>query len=107
MARIEALGAATSTDNSPSVEENALPPRHWHSEFNASALLCNPGGVQGLTGREGSFHAGQMIEYGTTVIAGVTPGKGGTKHENVHVFNTVSDAVRETGAEGEDRGADS
>src|ERR1700689_5216817 len=55
--------------------------------------------VQGLTGREGSFHAGQMIEYGTTVIAGVTPGKGGTKHENVHVFNTVSDAVRETGAD--------
>jgi hypothetical protein len=51
MARIEALGAATSTDNSPSVEENALPPRHWHSEFNASALLCNPGGVPGLTGR--------------------------------------------------------
>src|ERR1700691_155404 len=55
--------------------------------------------VQGLTGREGSFHAGQMIEYGTTVIAGVTPGKGGTKHENVLVFNTVSDAVRETGAD--------
>ena len=55
--------------------------------------------VQGLTGREGSFHAGQMIEYGTKVIAGVTPGKGGTKHENVHVFNTVSDAVRETGAD--------
>jgi len=55
--------------------------------------------VQGLTGREGGFHAQQMIEYGTTVIAGVTPGKGGTKHENVHVFNTVSDAVRETGAD--------
>src|SRR6202167_3263528 len=55
--------------------------------------------VPGLTGREGSFHAGQMIEYGTKVIAGVTPGKGGTKHENVHVFNTVSDAVRETGAD--------
>src|ERR1700722_13555662 len=55
--------------------------------------------VQGLTGREGSFHAGQMIEYGSKVIAGGTPGKGGTKHENVHVFNTVSDAVRETGAD--------
>ncbi|HEX4642641.1 MAG TPA: succinate--CoA ligase subunit alpha, partial [Candidatus Acidoferrales bacterium] len=47
--------------------------------------------VQGLTGREGSFHAGQMIEYHTQVVAGVTPGKGGTKHENVPVFNTVSD----------------
>src|ERR1700720_4324996 len=55
--------------------------------------------VQGLTGREGSFHAGQMIEYHTLVVAGVTPGKGGTKHENVPVFNTVSDAVRETGAD--------
>src|ERR1700726_4985951 len=55
--------------------------------------------VQGLTGREGGFHAAQMIEYGTTVIAGVTPGKGGTKHGNVPVFNTVSDAVRETGAD--------
>src|SRR5258708_28671962 len=55
--------------------------------------------VQGLTGREGSFHAGQMIEYGTKVVAGVTPGKGGAKHESVPMFNTVSDAVRETGAD--------
>jgi len=55
--------------------------------------------VQGLTGREGSFHAGQMIEYGSKVVAGVTPGKGGTKHEGVPVFNTVSDAVREAGAD--------
>ena len=54
--------------------------------------------VQGLTGREGSFHAQQMIDYGTKVVAGVTPGKGGTKHLGAPVFNTVADAVRNTGA---------
>ncbi len=54
--------------------------------------------VQGLTGREGSFHAEQMIAYGTKVVAGVTPGKGGSKHLGVPVFNTVADAARKTGA---------
>jgi succinyl-CoA synthetase alpha subunit len=55
--------------------------------------------VQGITGREGSFHARQMLEYGTALVAGVTPGKGGQTFEGkVPVFNTVSEAVRATGA---------
>jgi succinyl-CoA synthetase alpha subunit len=54
--------------------------------------------VQGLTGREGTFHAKAAADYHTTVVGGVTPGKGGTTHEGWPVFNTVADAVRETGA---------
>jgi succinyl-CoA synthetase alpha subunit len=54
--------------------------------------------VQGITGREGAFHTGRMLESGTQVVAGVTPGKGGQEHEGVPIFNTVEDAVEETGA---------
>ena len=54
--------------------------------------------VQGITGREGAFHTGRMLESGTQVVAGVTPGKGGQEYEGVPVFNTIEEVVEETGA---------
>src|SRR5215204_5253837 len=54
--------------------------------------------VQGITGREGRFHTGRMVESGTSVVAGVTPGKGGQEYEGVPVFNTMEQAIEETGA---------
>ena len=54
--------------------------------------------VQGITGREGTFHTLQAMSYGTRVVGGVTPGKGGTKHEGIDVFNTVEEARQKTNA---------
>ena len=54
--------------------------------------------VQGITGREGAFHTGRMLQSGTRVVAGVTPGKGGQYYEGVPVFDTVEEAVQQTGA---------
>jgi succinyl-CoA synthetase alpha subunit len=54
--------------------------------------------VQGITGKEGSFHTQQMIAYGTGIVGGVTPGKGGTEHNGVPVFDTLAEAVQQTGA---------
>jgi len=78
----------------------AWPPES-DKESNSVSILVNKQTrllVQGITGREGSFHTTQMVEYGTNVVAGVTPGKAGESVAGVPVFNTLADAVAETGA---------
>ena len=59
-----------------------------------SKIIC-----QGITGNQGSFHTEQCIEYGTQVVGGVTPGRGGTEHLGVPVYNTMQEAVKDTGAD--------
>jgi succinyl-CoA synthetase alpha subunit len=77
----------------------------YHSQFflgeKALSILVDKNTrlvVQGITGKEGSFHTSQMRAYGTNIVAGVTPGKGGSDHDGVPIFDTVADAVRQTGA---------
>jgi succinyl-CoA synthetase alpha subunit len=76
--------------------------RRRHDGIEAMSILVNRNSkivCQGITGNQGSFHTGQCIDYGTRVVAGVTPGRGGEEHLGVPVYDTMREAVRETGAD--------
>src|SRR5881628_3614519 len=95
-ARTASWGEASEGGRSPPPSEGggAGAGRHMSILVDSSTRVV----VQGITGREGTFHALRCKEYGTRVVGGVTPGKGGTTHEGIPVFNTVEEARRKTGA---------
>src|SRR5580693_8999261 len=83
----------SSTVGGPDDPRGTLKPMAILVDKDTKAIVC------GITGREGSFHTKQMIEYGTQIVGGVTPGKGGQSFEGVPIFDTVDDAVKQTGAD--------
>src|SRR5712691_13106343 len=92
--RSEASAAARTSNSPPTVHADLAAPIMSILVDTSTRVV-----VQGITGKEGAFHAARCKEYGTTVVGGVTPGKGGTTHEGFPVWNTVEEAVKATGAD--------